>query len=68
MPHHHEMRTDHLTAVLHDCEGGLSGIRTLIHKDQGDNVLFPGLGGLNFEYIFDGIQPEGGASNPARPP
>lgn len=66
--HRHEMRTSDLRVVLHDCEGGLSGLRTLIHGHQGDNVFFEGLGGLNFEYIFDGVQPQSGEFEPRRTP
>lgn len=66
--HHHEMRTSRLQVILHDCEGGLSGLRALTHKDQGDNIFYKGLGGLNFEYIFDGVRPQSGEFEPRHTP
>ena len=63
-----EMRAGDLRAVVHDGEGGLSGVRSLVHRGQGDDVFYEGMGGLNFEYIFDGVQPEGEVFEPRQAP
>ena len=44
-------------AVLPKHRAGYSGVAKLTHKKRAENLFVPGIAGLNFEHILDGVAP-----------